>query len=256
MLRIVFSQLRGAADGIQLAELSLYSSRGRPVEGVTAENPGGLALTPFQRSHAVVDGLLSTKWFDGAMGRANRSVLLLRRERAAQNGSEETTPCLPAASCSLGDDVVEYEFFTANDNPRRDPCSWLVERQTAGGAWELLSEVHAFSPPLARKASFGRSPLSSSAPTSPPHACPSSAGRHTPSNIGEARRVGVADAGRVSSRVGERGYAQVEPNQSAGVRASGAIGARGTNLVPPGALVQRCPPATPHDDSFEGCYSW
>ncbi|KAL1511010.1 hypothetical protein AB1Y20_005840 [Prymnesium parvum] len=243
MLRIVFSQLRGAADGIQLAELSLYSSRGRPVEGVTAENPGGLALTPFQRSHAVVDGLLSTKWFDGAMGRANRSVLLLRRERAAQNGSEETTPCLPAASCSLGDDVVEYEFFTANDNPRRDPCSWLVERQTAGGAWELLSEVHAFSPPLARKASFGRFQLSAS------RGMPSAAS-------GEARRVGVADAGRVSSRVGERGYAQVEPNQSAGVRASGAIGARGTNLVPPGALVQRCPPATPHDDSFEGCYSW
>ena len=169
--RFVFTGLRylpsRTPDGIQLSEVTLFGPDGGQLPILAATNPGGQNINPSQPAGAAVDGLLRTKWFDAAMVTRGQSTLQL----------------LLSAPSTL----YAYELWTANDNTKRDPVSWRLER-LEDGAWRELSRVVAFHPPVARRASYGRlaavpeqpgstTPqlLPSTPAPSPPHPSPSPA---------------------------------------------------------------------------------
>ena len=138
--RFVFTGLRflpsKAPDGIQLSEVTLFGPDGGQLPILAATNPGGQNTNPNQPAGAAVDGLLRTKWFDAAMVARGQSTLQLQ---------------LAAPST-----LYAYELWTGNDNTKRDPVSWRVERLEEDGAWREMSRVVAFYPPVARRASYGR----------------------------------------------------------------------------------------------------
>ena len=121
-LRFTFLRLRGSegkhpSDGVQLAEVMLYSGSMRLLRSRSAVNPGGTCPHRRQEAASVIDGMLSTKWVDTAMGTsANKSVLVLHFDTAEQGNRPDPS--------SLDPSNLQYELFTANDNPRRDPVSW------------------------------------------------------------------------------------------------------------------------------------
>ena len=140
---------------MQLSEVKLYAAAGAPPLVVSAASNKGGASPPNQPASAAVDGDTSTKWFDSSMVTANATTLVIE---------------LAAAS-----PLREFELFTANDNIKRDPTAWRLERRRPDGDWELMSEASGVVPPDARKASYGRMQASSSAPSSPTPSPPPSA---------------------------------------------------------------------------------
>ena len=123
-------------DGVQLSEVLLFAEVGAPPLVVSgASNPGG-ASPSNQPASAVVDGDTSTKWFDASIATAGASTLVIELAAAAP--------------------LLEYEIFSANDNTKRDPTAWTLERRRADGAgWELMSAVSGVVPPDARRAGYG-----------------------------------------------------------------------------------------------------
>ena len=58
---------RAGADGVQLAEIYLYSSSGATIPIVAATNPGWVSLNSDQGADKVHDGDRSTRWVDGSI---------------------------------------------------------------------------------------------------------------------------------------------------------------------------------------------
>ena len=111
-LKFLFTGLRSPlADGLQLAEVNLYSTGSAVVRVRTAENPGGLTSSRYQQAQYVVDGLLTTKWYDAGIARTNRSMLILHMHENERWAQAAPTGCAPTHS--------------SNRNPRRGPISHL-----------------------------------------------------------------------------------------------------------------------------------
>lgn len=115
VLRFVFFDLRSpSADGIQLAEVTLYSANGSAIRVQTAENPNGLADSEYHRPQSAVDGLLTTKWYDASIVSRNRSELILQ---CGDNGSVwSTPPSYCQTACAPVDQPVAcvYHSLTMN----------------------------------------------------------------------------------------------------------------------------------------------
>eukprot|EP00466_Bigelowiella_natans_P012195 jgi/Bigna1/128754/aug1.7_g3462 len=140
MSKIEFYSTRKRGFGVQLSALKLYSMNGSEIPVKSTENPKGSC--PAHESVAkLVDGDVKTKWFD-------RSIDWLGM----------TTVVIDLKDCceSLG----EYEIFTANDMPQRDPITWTVAgRATDKSPWLLLHSALDQSPmdcPTERYSSYGR----------------------------------------------------------------------------------------------------
>ena len=95
---------RAGADGVQLAEIYLYSSSGAIIPIVAATNPGWVSLNSDQGAGKVHDGDRSTRWVDGSILVYGASTLQL--ELAAPSW------------------VASYELITASSTDKRDPISW------------------------------------------------------------------------------------------------------------------------------------
>ena len=140
--RFNFTEARGSwcnscppADAISLSEVKLYGTG--PVSSTLsgtpplawdvmsdATNPGG-SNPQNQQAPQAIDSYLSTKWldFNGAPGSRGYSIL--------------------EVSLAGVSTVTEYQLFTANDNPKRDPITWdLYAQDNATSQWHKISHVH------------------------------------------------------------------------------------------------------------------
>ena len=113
---------------MQLAEIILRSANGSAVQVGSAVNPGGSQTSHQSPDHAV-DGLLTTKWFDSNISSRYSRLELWLAEPA---------------------DVESVDFYTANDNMRRDPVSWMVGALGHDGWRNCLTVADAEAPTLRR----------------------------------------------------------------------------------------------------------
>jgi len=142
--RFTFTGVRGAgsSDGLQLSEIMLFDSGGRVLPVAVALNPNGNRPSRQQGAPAAVDGSFVTKWFDSSVASNSGASKLLLQLAGSTGGS---------------DPVAAYDFYTANDNPQRDPVDWeLHVRDHTGGEWKLIDHAEGLSPPLERRTSYGR----------------------------------------------------------------------------------------------------
>ncbi|KAL1518631.1 hypothetical protein AB1Y20_002919 [Prymnesium parvum] len=147
-VRFRFSRVRHASRECSLQEVQLFALGEDPVPISHVANPGG-SSPPRQGPANLADGELSSthsKWVDLNMAAAGSSTL-------------ELTLASPQP-------LRAYTFWTANDNPGRDPTAWQVFWATPRG-WLLADEQHDFPAPLARHASYGPFALARAAPTPP-----------------------------------------------------------------------------------------
>jgi hypothetical protein len=91
-------------NSVQLACVKFYF-RDAEVMNATAENPGGFC-PDHEGPENAVDGNINTKFLDFNIKSHGKSILLFTFPNAQM--------------------IDEYEIFTANDAPGRDPTSWLV----------------------------------------------------------------------------------------------------------------------------------
>jgi hypothetical protein len=96
---------------VQLSELELYGTDGRPLRVIDATNPGRYRGNVDVDADKLVDGSTSTKWYDRRASDADGTTIQVRLDAPAVLGS--------------------YEFFTAPDRPDRDPVDWRVEMVTS-----------------------------------------------------------------------------------------------------------------------------
>ena len=147
LFEILFTGVKGTGQTtMQIAELKLYNTAGHQinVSGITTNAP---FHNKNQMADAAIDGSYTTKFSD-----------------ASFNGTTILTCFLPA-----GTEVQTYEVITANDNPDRDPTSWVVTTGTNGGTTAVVSTV-SITPPDERGVTTGMVYMQS--PPSPPPAPP------------------------------------------------------------------------------------
>ncbi|KAL3911503.1 MAG: hypothetical protein SGPRY_008670 [Prymnesium sp.] len=150
-LMIRFSAVRQPGRECSLQEVQLFSpSSSDPLPVAAISNPQGQS-PPFQRSSNLIDQDLTSarsKWVDVSMRFSGFSTLVF--------SFPSPTP------------LRAYAFWTANDNPGRDPTAWQIHLQMAEGAWRLASEHAGFPAPLARHACYGELPFTFSPDPPPP----------------------------------------------------------------------------------------
>ena len=139
---------RAGADGVQLAEIYLYSSSGATIPIVAATNPGWVSLNPDQGAGKVHDGDRSTRWVDGSILVYGASTLQL--ELAAPSW------------------VASYELITASSTDKRDPISWRFGFLDDANQFVVLSEVVGASPPASNQPYTSGEGFMSVYPPSPP----------------------------------------------------------------------------------------
>ena len=155
----VKGQANGFLDGIQLSEIIFYNAAGNPIDVALATNPGG-EQPENELAQNLFDGSTSSKWFDGNF--ATNSPM--GSDLVFHIGSLE--------------EVVTYQFVTANDQERRDPVSWqfgIWHGESQG--FEVLSTVTGANAPAARYTSYpttfgAHMPPSMPSPPSPPPSLP------------------------------------------------------------------------------------
>lgn len=120
--RFTQTQLRGAANSIQLAEFQFIKS-GSPLSltGVIVTNPGGNSPGGEPPS-ALIDGSTGTKWLD-----FNKQAVVFE----FPDGPDGDTDPDPVT-------IDSYNFATANDATERDPVSWTFEGSLDGVNWDLI----------------------------------------------------------------------------------------------------------------------
>lgn len=151
--RFLFTRVRGSdgqqrVDGLQLAEVKLFSAHGELLPVTVALNPNGERPYRHQSAPAAVDGSLLTKWFD-----AN---LVTSEAGAVTSVSKLVLALGPGANA-----LASYQFFSANDNPRRDPVSWTLQLRMASAAeptstWQVIDAADSIEAPLERRAPYER----------------------------------------------------------------------------------------------------
>eukprot|EP01052_Picozoa_sp_SAG31_P026324 SAG31_NODE_2378_length_5838_cov_11.939362_1_plen_1456_part_01 len=123
-----FTGLRdwGAANSIQLAEVTLYAADQSWIQGATATNPGG-NNPGGEPPSAAVNGYTDPvtcpancnhKWLD-----FNKGDLVLTFGAAVE--------------------VASYDWMTANDAPERDPTKWTLEGSNDGASWTVVDDQFA-----------------------------------------------------------------------------------------------------------------
>ena len=137
-----YYQATGCGTGItQFSEIKLYSNGGATLMSLDASQSAVLSGDPCQTNegpNAATDGDLATKMCD--------------RDTVLTTGGlnfvfAATTPST----------FSHYEFFTANDCPKRDPTSWTLYGSTVSnqGPWVELGSG-SDRPPVARQVSYGK----------------------------------------------------------------------------------------------------
>ena len=101
----VFDAVRGpGSDGVQLSEVVLYDVAGGVLGVANASaTDARQVLNRYQLAPNAIDGSMETKWLDGGVSKGISTLQLTLHNPAV---------------------VGWYEFFTANDVPKRDPVSW------------------------------------------------------------------------------------------------------------------------------------
>jgi hypothetical protein len=131
--RLVVQKVRGDKNEAQLSEVR-FNGGSAPVDYVM--NPNGRSPA-HQMPANMVDDSLATKWVDVQFGISGQTTLDFRF----------------AAPVVL----TEYELYTANDVPARDPIAWTLFGMVAGKEQELveLDRVTVVQVPVERLASYG-----------------------------------------------------------------------------------------------------
>ena len=145
-LMFLFEAVKRAGKDLQLQEVELFSGM-ELVDVVAAANPYGRSVNGQYATRSIDGNKVDrwSKWLDVNHNVRGNSTLVLEL----------------ASSAEL---VDRYDLWTANDLPhRRDPITWKVYREAAGG-WELVDRQVNVLPPLARFASYGGFLLSSPPP--------------------------------------------------------------------------------------------
>ncbi len=124
---------RAGASAVHLSEFQMLLGS-EPVSGASATNPGGSSITSaYEGPDKAVDGLLSTKWYDG-----NGKPLILNYGRNVV--------------------VTGYRFATGDDADGRDPLSWKLEGSIDGSTWFMVDERENETITTARRAWSGGYP--------------------------------------------------------------------------------------------------
>lgn len=181
--RFIFTALRPfrsqPADGIQLAEVVLYGPQLAVLPIANVANPAGSQPSEGQSAGRVADGELSTKWMDAHFGsEASVESYDGDTDGVAVGDSDGVTRTRATSGASqlvleldAPHEVTAYELFTGNDNPKRDPTSWVLYRLSESrAAWIEISRVDGANPPLQRKASYGITRVEMHAHDAVPHA--------------------------------------------------------------------------------------
>ena len=194
LFRLLVTEVRGAeeSDSVSIDEVMLYTRSGDRVHVAAASNPGGSTPTR-QGPEKAVDQLLGSKWLDLAFPGASRSELWLELSGESEVRTRGV-PCLISVASFAHDrdrlpemmtaltcththppvceqvQVASYNMRTANDQPKRDPVTWVLQRWAADGvSWLDVSSVTRYVPPVERGALFATSPFRlSDAPPAPP----------------------------------------------------------------------------------------
>eukprot|EP01043_Picozoa_sp_COSAG02_P070457 COSAG02_NODE_12484_length_1538_cov_2.394719_1_plen_234_part_01 len=131
----------GAANSIQLAEISLFDPSGTHlIDGLVCTNPGGSNPGGELPEHAC-NGLTSTDP-NGCSGCANSGHKWLDFNKG------DLVMSFPAPVT-----VASWDWQTANDAPARDPSKWTLEASnSADGPWTVLddSAANGFDTPATR----------------------------------------------------------------------------------------------------------
>ena len=156
--------MRGpGSDGVQLSEVVLYDVAGGVLGVANASaTDARQVMNRYQQAPNAIDGSMDTKWLDGGVSKGISTLQLTLHSPAV---------------------VGWYEFFTANDVPKRDPVSWTFgvvrdaaacERAEDDCPLDVLSVVKNAAAPMGRGASYGRFPnrMPPSPPASPPPSPP------------------------------------------------------------------------------------
>jgi len=119
------------SDTVQLAELNIYDDSNVITGTTLISNPGGDSPGNEQPSNAF-DGNIYTKWlnFNGLTG----SLLF---------------------SFDAETEIDSYSFTTANDEPDRDPISWVLKGSSDGSTWTTLDTQTNYNTPIIRYTTTG-----------------------------------------------------------------------------------------------------
>ena len=157
-LRLVITEVREperAEASASIGELRLYGSAGQRLLIARASNPGG-DMPRGQEAAFAFDGDETTIWIDLKFPTTRRSELRF--------------------TMATYEPIVAYEIFTASQQPKRDPVTWILEAYGGdpslggSGEWIPLSTVVNHSPPYGRSVSITGGPISdlSWPPPAPP----------------------------------------------------------------------------------------
>ena len=146
-------------NGVQLAEARLYDGSGAIVPVTAISNPGGSDASSTQGPHTLIDGVIGID----ASGRKNKWY------SPFDAGSVAVLQFMVARAASS---VISYELFTANDNPNRNPVSWVFG-ELDGSDFTMRSTVTNRAAPTGAYESYGRFYINGygpppSAPSPPP----------------------------------------------------------------------------------------
>ena len=141
-LRLVITSIREpqrAEASASIGELRLYGEAGKRLPVGHASNPGG-QMPRGQEAAFAFDDDLSSIWID------LRFPISLRSEIRFTMATYEP--------------IVAYEIFTASQQPKRDPISWVLEAYGGDpsiggtGEWTALSTISNIEPPEERSVSI------------------------------------------------------------------------------------------------------
>ena len=126
-IKITFTKNKGAS-ATQLSRVIFYDSNSSIVVPTLVTNPNGDNPTNETAEMVLND---SGKWLD----RVSAPSLVF--------------------SFPFGSEIAGYEFFTANDEPSRDPCAWSIYEKESNGEWQVLT-CHHCEPPVKRNCTYGK----------------------------------------------------------------------------------------------------
>lgn len=104
--------MTGQYSYIQLSQFLFFDNQGLVIAVQKITNPGGLN-PPGEESDKVIDGIVSTKWFD-----AYSKPLIFDFGQSTK--------------------LASYQLCTANDSPERDPIEWTIEGSMDQSDWVML----------------------------------------------------------------------------------------------------------------------
>ena len=125
-------------NAMQFADLTLFDGDGNNlnIDVSQSTNPGG-RNPPGQAADGGTDGDMNTKFLDGNFIANGGSTMIFKITGGPQM-------------------VRGYEFFTAGDQPNRDPVDWtLYGGASPSGPWYEFSTISDANPPSARLVSYG-----------------------------------------------------------------------------------------------------